>query len=69
VRDKEVKSTPLRGEDPESVESRKGKGRAVESYPNDDTNLDASALEIEGEEASEVCLPFFYPVNTHNGIH
>ena len=57
VRDKEVKSTPLRSEDPESVESRKGKARAVDS--NDDPNADASALEIEGEEASEVCLPIF----------
>ena len=54
VRDKEVKSTPLRGEttqDPESVES----GR---SYPNEDRNLDAFALETEGAGISEVCLPF-----------
>ena len=59
VRDKEVKSTPLRGEssqDPESAESGKGKGRAVESsYLSDDPNFD---VEIEGA-GSEVCLPFF----------
>lgn len=59
VRDKEVKSTPLRGEsthDPESVESGKGKSRAVESlYSNDDPSLDG---ESEGAE-SEVRLPFF----------
>jgi hypothetical protein len=58
VRDKEVKSTPLRGEgaqDPESVENGKGKSRAAESiYSNDDPSLDG---EIEGAD-SEVCLPF-----------
>jgi hypothetical protein len=51
VRDKEVKSTPLRGEttqDPESLES----GR---SYPNEDGNLDP--FETEGAGMSEVCLP------------
>ena len=59
VRDKEVKSTPLRGEstqDPESVENGKGKSRAAESlYSNDDPSLDG---EIEGAE-SEVRLSFF----------
>ena len=45
VRDKEVKSMPLRGKDPRSIESRKGKARAVEPlYPNDNPNLNASAL-------------------------
>jgi hypothetical protein len=61
VRDKEVKSTPLRGEmsqEPDSVESGKGKARAVESlYPNEeDSSLDG---EIDGAGMSEVCLPFF----------
>ena len=58
VRDKEVKSTPLRGEtpqDPESLESGRSKTRAVESsYPNEDRNLDAFVLEIG---MSEVCRP------------
>ena len=60
VRDKEVKSTPLRGEsiqDPESVESGRSKTRAVESsYPNEDRDLDAFGLETEGPGMSEVCL-------------
>lgn len=58
VRDKEVKSTPLRSEttqDPESVECGRGRTRAVElSYPNEDGNLDA--FETEGAGMSEVCL-------------
>ena len=58
VRDKEVKSTPLRGEttrDPESVEGRRRKTRAVESlYPNEDGDLDG--FETEGAGMSEVCL-------------
>jgi len=58
VRDKEVKSTPLRSEitqDPESAESGT---RAVESsYPNEDRNLDAFGLETEWAGMSEVCLP------------
>ena len=68
VRDKEVKSTPLRSEttqDPESVESGRRRTRAVESSnPNEDRNSDALALETEGPEMSEVCLPlsiFFIP--------
>jgi hypothetical protein len=54
VRDKVVKSTPLRSEtaqDPESVERGRSKTRTVESSnPNEDRNLDASGM-------SEVCLP------------
>jgi hypothetical protein len=61
VRDKEVKSTPLRSEttqDPESVESGRNKTRAVESsYPNEDRNSDSFAFETEGGGMSEVCLP------------
>ncbi|KAH9962265.1 hypothetical protein BC827DRAFT_1199999 [Russula dissimulans] len=55
VRDKEVKSTPLRNEstqDTESVEgaARKGQTRAIDPYSNDPLNLDA---EVEGTEVSE----------------
>jgi hypothetical protein len=61
VRDKEVKSTPLRREttqDPVSVESGRSRTRAVESsYSNEDRNLDAFALETEGAGMSEVGLP------------
>jgi hypothetical protein len=66
VRDKEVKSTPLRSEgsqDPELFDSgsRKGKARAVESpYTNEPLSLDAYALEIDGAEVSEVCLSLFF---------
>ena len=52
VRDKEVKSIPLRGEtthDPESVELL---------YQNENPNLDASAFETEGAGISEVRIPF-----------
>ena len=47
VRDKEVKSTPLRGETTQDLESVEG-GR---SYPNEDP------FETEGVGMSEVCLP------------
>jgi hypothetical protein len=59
VRDKEVKSTPLREttQVPESVESGRSTTRAVESsYPNEDRNLDAFALESDETGMSEVCL-------------
>ena len=63
VRDKEVKSTPLRSEtthDLEYVESGRSRTRAVESsYLNEDRNLDAFSFEIEGTAMSEVCLPLF----------
>jgi hypothetical protein len=72
VRDKEVKSTPLRSEntrDPELFNSgrRRGKARALESsYSNDPLNSDAHVLELDGAEASEVCLFFFFlPILTH----
>jgi hypothetical protein len=56
VRDKEVKSTPLRGDDPESVESGRSRTRAVESsYPNED------AFETEGAGMSEVCPSLSIP--------
>jgi hypothetical protein len=71
VRDKEVKSTPLRGDttqDPESVESGRRKTRAVESsYPDEDGNL--NTFEAEGAEMSEVCLSPLYPVHTYNSTH
>ena len=63
VRDKEVKSTPLRNEttyDLECVESGRSRTRAVESsYLNEDRNLDAFSFEIEVTGMSEVCLPLF----------
>jgi hypothetical protein len=72
VRDKEVKSTPLRSEntqDPElsNSRSRRGKARAPESsYTNDPLNSDAHLLELDGAESSEVCLVFFpLPILTH----
>jgi hypothetical protein len=59
VRDKEVKSVPLRSEtthDPESVESGRSRMRAVELlYQNE---MDASAFETEGAGISEVRIPF-----------
>ena len=71
VRDKEVKSTPLRRDttqDPESVEGGRRRTRAVESsYPDEDGNLDA--FETEGAGISEVCLSPFHPVYTYNGTH
>jgi hypothetical protein len=62
VRDKEVKSTPLRdSQDPESAEGGKGKGRAFESsYLNEDSNLDP-ALEIESEVCPFVLLSLSCP--------
>jgi hypothetical protein len=56
VRGKEVKSTPLRGDDPRLIESRKGKARAVKpSYPNDNPNLDASTLLDESSIPPPTC--------------
>ena len=63
VRDKEVKSTPLRREgttNPESLgnENRKGKARAIEPrYTNEPLSLDPHDLETE-EAVSEVCQVF-----------
>jgi hypothetical protein len=65
VRDKEVKSTPLRSESAQDVETaeggtRKGKARAVEPlYTNEPLNLDARELETEQAGMSEVCLLLF----------
>ncbi|KAI0305269.1 hypothetical protein B0F90DRAFT_1180665 [Multifurca ochricompacta] len=59
VRDKEVKSTPLRSEsarDADSAEnkSRKGKAKATEPlYTNEPLDFDARELETEGGSASE----------------
>jgi hypothetical protein len=65
VRDKEVKSTPLRGEgsqEPDLGENGKGKSRAESLYSNEDPSFDA---EIDGAGMSEVCLPFFImPIHT-----
>ncbi len=63
VRDKEVKSTPMRREalNPGPLEggSRKGKAKAVESlYTNQPLNLDPHDLETE-QMVSEVC-PFVF---------
>jgi len=61
VRDKEVKSTPLRSEstqDTESVESLARRG-AIDPYSNDPLNLDVHAMEVEGIEMSEVRLSIF----------
>jgi hypothetical protein len=65
VRDKEVKSAPLRGESTEDAEtaesgSRKDKATAIEPlYTSDPLDLDARELETEQAGVSEVCLPLF----------
>jgi hypothetical protein len=70
VRDKEVKSTPLRRGstlNPKSLgnESRKGKARAIEPfYTNEPLNLQLHDLETENA-MSEVCFDFVYFFSAH----
>jgi hypothetical protein len=65
VRDKEVKSTPLRSEGAQAAEttegaSRKAKTRTIEPlYTNEPLNLDGRDLETEQARVSDVCLLLF----------